>query len=139
MSSTCFEPKGSSSGRRLYIQVRYSVFYMHHYKTACITCFECVPVFLPQLPNIRKAHASYYITICVLSGSTTFFPHYLINGTIFGKKSYQHKMCVCLSLQLSSETFLRRTERDMIKNVYRICSRNLRTFFLFWPLKNRGA
>jgi hypothetical protein len=22
---------------------------------------------------------------------------------------------------------------------YRICSRNLRTFFLFWPLKNRGA
>ena len=28
MSSTCFEPEGSSSGRRLYIQVWYRVFYM---------------------------------------------------------------------------------------------------------------
>jgi hypothetical protein len=28
MSSTCFEPKGSSSGRRLYIQVWHSVFYV---------------------------------------------------------------------------------------------------------------
>jgi hypothetical protein len=26
MSSTCFKPEGSSSGRRLYIQVRHSVF-----------------------------------------------------------------------------------------------------------------
>jgi len=32
MSSTCFKPEGSSSGRWLYVQVRYSVFYMHHYK-----------------------------------------------------------------------------------------------------------
>ena len=35
MSSTCFEPKGSSSGRRLYMQVWYSVFYMHQYKQSC--------------------------------------------------------------------------------------------------------
>ena len=28
MSATCFEPQGSSSGRLLYIQVWYSVFYM---------------------------------------------------------------------------------------------------------------
>jgi hypothetical protein len=33
-----------------------------------------------------KAHASYYIVICGLSGSIHIFPHYLINGTIFGKK-----------------------------------------------------
>jgi len=26
VSSTCFEPEGSSSGRRLYVQVRYNVF-----------------------------------------------------------------------------------------------------------------
>jgi hypothetical protein len=29
MSSTCFKPDGSSSGRRLYIQIWLSVFYMH--------------------------------------------------------------------------------------------------------------
>jgi hypothetical protein len=28
MSSTCVEPEGSSSGRRLYIQVWYVLFYM---------------------------------------------------------------------------------------------------------------
>jgi len=32
MSSTCFEPEGSSLGRRTCIQVWYSVFYMHQYK-----------------------------------------------------------------------------------------------------------
>jgi hypothetical protein len=33
----------------------------------------------------RKVHASYYIVIYRLS-CCTFFPHYLINGTTFGKK-----------------------------------------------------
>ena len=32
MSSTCFEPKGSPSGRWLYIQVLYNVFQMQKYK-----------------------------------------------------------------------------------------------------------
>jgi len=35
MSSTHIKPKGSSSGRRLYTQVWYSVFYMHRYKQSC--------------------------------------------------------------------------------------------------------
>jgi hypothetical protein len=35
MSSTCFELKGSSSGRRLYKQVCYSVFHMDLYKQSC--------------------------------------------------------------------------------------------------------
>jgi len=35
MSSTCFEPEGSSSGRRLYIQVWYRTFYMHQYRIVC--------------------------------------------------------------------------------------------------------
>jgi len=35
MSSTCFEHDGSSSGRRLYIQVWWSVLYMHQYKQCC--------------------------------------------------------------------------------------------------------
>jgi len=35
MSSTRFEPEGSSSGRRLCIQVWYSVFYRHQHKQSC--------------------------------------------------------------------------------------------------------
>jgi hypothetical protein len=48
------------------------------------------------------------------------FPHYLINGTIFGKILQNTKCVFWLSLQSSSEIFhiLRRTERDMIKNIY---------------------
>ena len=34
MSSTCFDPESSSSGRRLYVQVRYSVFHTHQYVQA---------------------------------------------------------------------------------------------------------
>ena len=50
------------------------------------------------------------------------FPHYLISGTIFEKKKVtEHKMCVLIFSTILSETFLslRRTGRDMIKNVYR--------------------
>jgi len=32
MSSTCFETESSSSGGRFYMQLRYGMFYMHHYK-----------------------------------------------------------------------------------------------------------
>jgi hypothetical protein len=51
------------------------------------------------------------------------FPHYLINGTIFGeeKKVIEHKTVFRFSLQLLSETFLIliRTQRDIIINVHR--------------------
>jgi hypothetical protein len=47
------------------------------------------------------------------------FPHFLINGTIFGKKLPNTKCVFWFSLQLLSETFLilSRNERVMIKNV----------------------
>ena len=32
MSYTCFEPEGSSSGRRLYVQLWYGMFYMYRYE-----------------------------------------------------------------------------------------------------------
>ena len=32
LMSSCFEPEGSSSGRRLYIQLRYGKLYIHQYK-----------------------------------------------------------------------------------------------------------
>jgi len=40
-----------------------------------------------------KAHASYYIIICRVPGSTIYFSH-LINGTI--KKNIEHKMLVLI-------------------------------------------
>jgi len=49
------------------------------------------------------------------------FPHYLINGTIFGKKLLNTKFVFWFPLQLLSVTFLilRRTDRDTIKkNAY---------------------
>jgi hypothetical protein len=66
-----------------------------------------------------NAHAPY----CHLCPAPLYsiFPHYLTNGTIFGKQSPKTKCVFWFSLQLLSETFLilRRTERDMVKNVYR--------------------
>jgi len=46
--------------------------------------------------------------------------HYLINGMIFdGEKAIEHKMCVSIFCTPLFETFLilRRTERDIIKNL----------------------
>jgi hypothetical protein len=47
------------------------------------------------------------------------FRHYLINSTIFGKKSLNIKCVFWVSLQVSFETFLilRRNQRDICKNV----------------------
>jgi hypothetical protein len=63
-----------------------------------------------------------HIVICGLSGSAVFLPLYLINGTILGVRGevIEYEMCILIALQLLSETFLilRKSERDMIKNVY---------------------
>ena len=69
---------------------------------------------------IRHATRMRHVFICGLSRSTVFFPHYLINDTIFEKMLLNTKCVFWFSLQLLSETFLipRRTERDVIKNVY---------------------
>ena len=49
------------------------------------------------------------------------FPHYLINGKIFGKKKYWLRYVCFEFLYIFCETFLiiRGTESDMIKNIYR--------------------
>ena len=39
----CFEPEGSSSGRRLYIQLWYSVFYMHQHNQTAYTAL-CIVI-----------------------------------------------------------------------------------------------
>jgi hypothetical protein len=54
-----------------------------------------------------------------MSGSAIFF-HIISKAARFsGKKVVEHKMCVLISLQTSSETFLilRRNEQNMIKSV----------------------
>ena len=59
---------------------------------------------------------------CVVCPFVHIFPHYLINGTIFGKKKVLLNIqCVFwFSIQILSETFLilGRTEWDIIINVY---------------------
>jgi len=95
-------------------------------KTVSVTYSECVCVCvcvcILSYPTY-KAHAPYYhvwpAPLC------NIFPHYLINGSIFGKKLLNTKCVFWFSVQRLSETFLilRRTERDMIKNVYRSASK----------------
>jgi hypothetical protein len=62
-----------------------------------------------------NAHAPY----CHLRPALLYriFPHYLVNGTIFGRKLLNIKRVFRVFLQLLSETFfiVGRTERDMIE------------------------
>jgi len=70
MSSTCFEPKGSSSGRRLCVQLWYGMVYFVYMqkhklscrgKTACNDACKthrtipvCTTVFLKMNPRVRN-------------------------------------------------------------------------------------
>jgi hypothetical protein len=86
-------------------------------KGISITYCECVIVALGFQHAVRVRR----IAICALPRSTVLLPHYLINGTIFGKKLLNTKCVFWFGLQLWSETFLilRRTARDVIITVYR--------------------
>jgi len=86
----------------------------------CVWC-ECVCVCVCVALGIQHAMRIRRI-ICGLPHSTTFFPHYLINGTIFErkKKVLEHKMCV-ISFSTNFDwnyLILRRNERDVIKKMY---------------------
>ena len=69
--------------------------------------------------GIQQAVRMRLIVTFGLSGCIAFFPHFLTNGTIFGKTLPNIKCLFLFSLQLLSETFLilRRTERDITKNI----------------------
>jgi len=59
-------------------------------------------------------HSVSDIAFCGLSDSTTFFVHYLIIGTIFGKELLSRKCVLWFCLQFLSEIFhiLRRIQGD---------------------------
>ena len=88
-------------------------------KAISITYSECVcSLSYPAC----KAHAPFYMytAVCRLSGSTTFFKRYFINGTTFGKELLNIKCVFLSSLQLLSEIFLiLRIIRRHIINVHR--------------------
>jgi len=86
-----------------------------HGRIISIKYSECVFVALVIQHAIRMRH----IFIFGLSGSTTFFPHYLTNCTILEKKLLNIKCVFWFSLQTLFEKFLipRRGERDVIINV----------------------
>jgi len=97
-----------------------------HAKAVSITYSESAFVAL----GIKHAISMRHIVICGLPGSTIYF-YDMSNGTIFEKKVIEHKMCVCwFCLQFLSEIFLilRRSKRDMIKNVS-WCSSKVPLFF----------
>jgi len=85
-------------------------------KAVSITYSVCVLV----ASVIRHAMRMRHTVICGLPASTIFSPHYLINGTIFGEKLLNTKCVFWFALQLLCELvlILRRTERDIIKNVH---------------------
>jgi len=74
--------------------------------------------------NLRNPACNTHAPYCHLwlNPFYNIFPHYLTKGTNFGKKYIEHEMCFFFNFlqNFLSETFLilRRTERDMIKNVY---------------------
>ena len=57
MFSTCFEPEGSSSGRRLYVQLWYGTFYMHRYKQSSVGrgVFDISNTHLPTRLHIQPS------------------------------------------------------------------------------------
>jgi hypothetical protein len=69
--------------------------------------------------GMQHAMRMRHIVICGLSGSTVFFPILAYKEQDILKKVIERRICVSFSAQLLSEIFLvlRRTERDMIKNV----------------------
>ena len=98
-------------------RVRTTVVVGEQWVTYCVCVCVCVCVCSLSYPACN-AHAPY----CRLWPAPLhkIFPHYLINGRIFGKSCWTQNGCFDFSLQLLFQTFLtvRRTERDMIKKMH---------------------
>jgi len=56
MSSTCFELDGSSSGRRVYVQLWCSVFYRHQYEPSGSERVEDIKQIKNYNINLERVH-----------------------------------------------------------------------------------
>jgi hypothetical protein len=95
-------------------------------KAIRITYSECE--FSPQLPSLHSACAMSFV-VC----PAVYFPHYLINGTIFErKKSHWTQTVFLFTLQLLSEIFLilRKILRDVTTCVHRSWGETKHPIFL---------
>ena len=80
--------------------------------TYCVCVCMCVCVCVCVALAVQQAIHMCHIMFCGLTHSTIFFPHYLINGTIFGKKNViDYKMCVLMF----STTFVRNISLSKMK------------------------
>jgi hypothetical protein len=71
----------------------------------CACARACVFLCARARLCVCVTHALVYIVICGLSGSTIFFSHYLINGTIFGtenllNRKYMFEITQCMKQNL---------------------------------------
>ena len=98
MSSTCFEPEGLSSGRRLYIQGWYSVFYM---------------LKLQQKASIR------YISIKYLYFLNMYLKISNILHTSICVCVYTYCVCVCVCVVIAQGLVLEFSFVDMVEFVQR--------------------
>jgi hypothetical protein len=84
--------------------------YIEYYTTCVCVCSLSYPA--------CNAHALY----CYLWPARLYsiFPRHLIKGIVFEKRVIMHKMCLFIFSLTFSVTFLilRRTKRDIMKNVY---------------------
>jgi hypothetical protein len=80
--------------------------------------YEYVSVFLPYFSSVQSACAVLY---CYQRPVWLYhiFPHFLVNGTMFGKICFTHKMCAMLFCTVLSETFL--ILKEMGEILSRIC------------------
>jgi hypothetical protein len=78
----------------------------------------CLTVFLRYLLGMQNPST---VPHCYLWLTCLYrvLPHYLINGTISGKKIFEHKICVFSLYTILTETLsiLRKIQRDMIIKV----------------------
>jgi hypothetical protein len=109
--------------------VRLSIFVVESNKYCIFWVCLFVALVMQHINRMRRIILP-SVTVCLCN----IFPHYLIKGTIFGKKLLNVKCLFWFSLQILYEMFiiLRRNQRDIIINIRRSLCKIYVTIFRFW-------